>query len=123
MTLRVLLIDDNRGFLNAATRLLEAEGVTVAGTASSAAEARQLADSTSADAALVDIKLGADSGIDLAARLLSENRPHRLPVILISTHAEEDLRDLIDASPALGFIAKSELSLAAVLRTLNPSPG
>ena len=35
-------------------------------------------------------------------------------VILISTHAEDDLADLIAESPAIGFLPKSELSAAAI---------
>ena len=38
--------------------------------------------------------------------------PHA--VILISTHAEEDYRDLIAASPVLGFLSKANLSVAAI---------
>ena len=34
MALRVLLVDDNQAFIDAAVRLLEAQGLTVAGTAS-----------------------------------------------------------------------------------------
>ena len=34
--------------------------------------------------------------------------------ILISTHSEEDFEELINASPALGFLAKSSLSAKAI---------
>ena len=40
-----------------------------------------------------------------------------LPVpllVLISTHAGEDFADLIAASPAVGFLAKADLSARAV---------
>jgi hypothetical protein len=35
-------------------------------------------------------------------------------VILVSTHAEEDLEHLIERSPALGFIAKTRFSAQAI---------
>jgi len=40
-------------------------------------------------------------------------------VVLISTHAEEDFRDLIEASPAVGFVAKSALSADAIRAALG----
>jgi hypothetical protein len=35
-------------------------------------------------------------------------------VILISTHAEQDLAQLIEASPALGFVSKARFSASAI---------
>jgi hypothetical protein len=43
-------------------------------------------------------------------------------VILISTAAEADYADLIQASPAAGFLAKSELSLRSINRILGHTP-
>ena len=40
------------------------------------------------------------------------------PVILISTHAEPDLTDMIETSPATGFVAKSALSATAITAAL-----
>jgi hypothetical protein len=37
-----------------------------------------------------------------------------LPVILISTHAAEDFADMIETSPAVGFLSKSALTGAAI---------
>jgi hypothetical protein len=37
-----------------------------------------------------------------------------MAVILISTHAEQDYAELIAASPAVGFLAKTALSAAAI---------
>jgi hypothetical protein len=38
---------------------------------------------------------------------------------MISTHAEEDYADLIAESPPWGFLAKTELSAAAIGRILG----
>ena len=35
-------------------------------------------------------------------------------MILVSTHAEEDLAELVDESPAIGFLPKPSLSAAAI---------
>lgn len=122
MPLRVLLVDDNRDFLSAARRLLEAEGLTVVGTATNAAEAITLARSLRPDVALVDIKLGRESGIELSRSLSAGSVAGGPRVLLVSTHAEEDFRDLIEASPAIGFVPKSGLSAAAVLSAIGEQP-
>ena len=40
-------------------------------------------------------------------------------LIMISTHAGEDYADLIADSPAAGFVAKADLSAAAIRRILR----
>lgn len=119
MSLRVLLVDDNQDFLDAAQRLLEAEGLTIVGTAPSAGEAITVVHSLEPDVVLVDIKLGSESGIELSRRLAERSGESGPRVVLISTHAEDDFRDLIEASPATGFVAKSGLSAAAILSALG----
>ena len=113
--LRCLIVDDNARFLEAAAGLLEREGVTVVGVACNGAEGLTRARELRPDVILVDIALGAESGLELARRLV-EADPDGAKVILISTHAEADFADLIDATPAAGFVAKSELSASAVRR-------
>jgi CheY-like chemotaxis protein len=107
--LRCLIVDDNRPFLEAARLLLEREGVPVVGVATTSAEALRLEDELRPNVVLVDIRLGAESGFELARRL-------RGTVILISTHAQSDYAEEIAASPAAGFIPKAQLSASAVLR-------
>jgi CheY-like chemotaxis protein len=116
--LRCLIVDDSRSFLEAARTLLEREGLTIAGVASTGDEALGRAEEFRPDVVLVDIMLGAESGFDLARRL-EEDRGGRTTVILISTHAEADFEDLIAASPAVGFLPKSELSARAICRILR----
>jgi DNA-binding NarL/FixJ family response regulator len=113
--LRCLIVDDNASFLKAATALLEREGVSVVGVASNGAEALTHARALRPDVILLDIALGAESGLEIARRLV-EADPNGARVILISTHAEADFADLIDATPAAGFVPKSELSAGAVRR-------
>jgi two-component system, NarL family, nitrate/nitrite response regulator NarL len=118
MPLRCLLVDDNEAFLEAASLLPEREGVTVVGVASSIAEALQQARALRPDVILVDIGLGEESGFDLA-RLLAEDGQGGAEVILISTGAEADYSELIDESPAAGFLTKSTLSARGISRILD----
>ncbi len=74
------------------------------------------------DVVLVDVMLAGESGLDLARRLAAPERACRPPVILISTHSAEDLEDLIAASPAVGFLPKSELGAEAILSLLATGP-
>ena len=73
---------------------------------------------------LVDIFLGEESGFELARHLAEDGRGQgdAATVILISTHAEADLADLIAASPAAGFLPKAELSAKAIRRKNRKSP-
>jgi DNA-binding NarL/FixJ family response regulator len=121
MPLRCLLVDDNEAFLEAASLLLEREGVTVVGVASNIAEALRQARALRPDVILVDIGLGKESGFDLA-RLLAQDDLGGAEVILISTGAEADYSELIDDSPAAGFLAKSELSAHGISRILDHTP-
>jgi CheY-like chemotaxis protein len=113
-----MVVDDNEAFLEAASLLLEREGVTVVGVAQSIAEALRGARALRPDAILVDIGLGEESGFDLV-RLLAEDGGGGPEMILISTGAEADYRDLIDESPAAGFLAKSTLSARDISRILD----
>jgi DNA-binding NarL/FixJ family response regulator len=115
--LRCLIVDDNVSFRAEMHDLLAEQGLDVVGGAGSAAEARRQITELRPDVALVDIDLGGESGLELA-RQLHENPgqvavPH---VILISTHDEAEYCDLIEASSALGFLAKIDLSAAAIRR-------
>ena len=112
--MRLLLVDDNAHFLEAARALLEREGITVVATATTSAEALRRVDQCQPDVTLIDVDLGNDSGFDLA-RQLAATRAARSPVILISANPEQDLVDLIDDSPAIGFVSKSELSGRAIV--------
>ena len=115
MALRCLLVDDNPSFLDAARVLLEREGVDVAGVATTSADAIGRAHELAPDVILVDVVLGDESGFELARRL----EPAGWPVVLISTHAESDMEDLIAASSAAGFLPKSQLSAGAIRRILD----
>ena len=128
MPLRCLLVDDNEAFLEAASLLLEREGVIVVGVASTIAEALRQARALRPDVILVDIGLGTESGFDLARLLAGNGKGDQggqgvgADVIFISTGAEADYAELIAESPAAGFLAKSELSARGISRILGYTP-
>ena len=124
MALQCLIVDDNAEFLAAARGLLEGQGVTVVGVASTSAEALRCAAELSPELALVDVDLGPENGFDLARRLT--DLPRRVPVVLISTYAARDLEDLVAPSGAVGFLSKRGLSRTAIdelLAAANEPPG
>jgi DNA-binding NarL/FixJ family response regulator len=116
---RCLLVDDNSDFIETARLLLAREGVVVAGTASSIAEALRQASALRPDVVLVDIALGDENGFDLARRLTGSATGDGVAVIMISTRAGADYADLVADSPAAGFLPKDQLSAAAILRILG----
>lgn len=117
--LRCLIVDDNAGFLQAARALLEQEGITVVGVASTGEEAVRRAIELRPDVTLLDIDLGGISGCDLARLLADEVGGAAGCLILISAHAEEEFADLIEAAPTAGFLSKWALSADAI-RELVP---
>jgi CheY-like chemotaxis protein len=119
MTLRCLIVDDSTRFLEAARRLLERNGIEVAGVAATVAEALDLIDQLRPDVTLVDIDLGGESGFELVRRLQQRPGPPPSNMILVSTHAEDDFADLIAASAAIGFLSKADLSADAIRDLLD----
>jgi DNA-binding NarL/FixJ family response regulator len=118
MVLRCLIVDDNPQFLAVARQLFDREGIAVVGVAATGAEAIERAKELEPDVMLLDIDLGDESGFDVAQRLAAAVHTG-LRVILISSYAESDFADLIAASPAAGFLSKSELSASAISRILE----
>lgn len=109
-----LLVDDNTAFLENARALLGRQGVTVAGTASNTAAALRQASALRPDVAVVDIGLGDENGFDLAVYLSEAG----VTVIMVSAAPAAEYADLLDESPAVGFLAKTELSAAGIRRIL-----
>ena len=112
--MRCLIVDDSAAFVDAARGLLECQGITVVGVASTSAEALRYFEELRPDVTLVDVDLGGESGFELAEQLHRAGWPTPSPVILISTHAAQDFADMIETSPAVGFLSKSALTCGAI---------
>jgi DNA-binding NarL/FixJ family response regulator len=99
--------------------LLQEQGISVVGGASRGAEALRPIAQLTPDVVLIDIDLGEESGLALARSLGDGASRAAVPhMILIWTHDEGEYADLIEASPAVGFLAKTDLSAARVQRML-----
>jgi DNA-binding NarL/FixJ family response regulator len=119
MKLRCVIVDDSPDVLRAASEFLEGEGIAVVGVATTGDEAVALMEELEPDVMLVDIVLGPESGFDLDRRLVQSVATADRRIILISTHDEADFADLIEASPAIGFLPKSQLSAATIQALLT----
>jgi DNA-binding NarL/FixJ family response regulator len=117
--LRCLIVDDNASFREEMGGLLAEQGLDVVGGAGSVADAHRQIAELRPDVALIDIHLGAESGLELVRQLRGEPADAAAPqLILISTHDGTEYSDLIAASSAIGFLAKMDLSAATIRRML-----
>ena len=103
--------------------MLEDEGVRVVGVASTGVEAVRRAAELSPDVTLLDIDLGRENGFDLARQLAGDSGIDPGHLILVSAYAECEFVGLIEASPAIGFLPKSALSVGAIERLLRAIAG
>jgi DNA-binding NarL/FixJ family response regulator len=122
VSLRCVIVDDNPAFLEAARGLFEQEGVQVVAVASTWEETIRRTSTLRPDVTLVDIDLGGSSGFAVVERLAVDDAAHAGRLILISAHEEDGFAELIEASPALGFVSKSALSRAAIEQLLASAP-
>ena len=118
MPLRTLIVDDSALFRAAARTILDGSEFSVVGEAANAGEAMRRAEELDPEIILLDIDLGEDSGFAVARQVTGRPNGARARLILISIHPEDRFAELIAESPAVGFLAKSDLSadrLAALL--------
>jgi DNA-binding NarL/FixJ family response regulator len=109
-----MIVDDSEQFLSVATKHLSRGGLDVVATATNHREALQRVEELQPDVVLVDINLGAESGIDLARRLVERFPDLHSRVVLISNMDEDDVTDLIADTPAAGFLPKTGLSAQTI---------
>jgi CheY-like chemotaxis protein len=119
MALRCLIVDDSPEFRRVASALLRQQGISVVGVAANGMEAIARTRELRPDLALVDIDLGGESGFAVVRELAARDGALAKGAILISTHAEEEFAELIEASPAVGFVAKSNLAADAIEALLD----
>jgi DNA-binding NarL/FixJ family response regulator len=117
VALRCVIVDDSEEFLDSASRLLSAQGLEVVGGATSGAQAVRLVQTLRPDVALVDVQLGDEDGLEVTRRLAADSSETR--IILISTHSENEVVELIVGSPAVGFLPKTALGADAIVEMLR----
>ena len=112
MPATVLIVDDHAGFRRAARALLEAEGYEVIAESATGSDAVAAADRVQPTLVLLDIGLPDIDGIQVAALLTAADRSR--VVVLTSSRDAADYLPLLSRCGARGFIAKAELSGAAI---------
>ena len=114
MPLRLVLVEDHQALREGLELLLRREGCDVLGTAGTPGEARDLIERLDPDVALVDIRLGGESGIELTRALLDADPDRRVVLYTGSSDVELVISGL--DSGARGYALKdgtpSELTAA-----------
>ena len=97
--------------------MLAAEGFEVVGEAEDGEGAIAIVSDLAPDLVLLDIQLPDIDGFEVASRLLA--RDPDLAIVLVSSRDRSQYGLLVEASGARGFVAKGELSGAALERLLE----
>jgi DNA-binding NarL/FixJ family response regulator len=108
----ILIVDDHPGFRSAARALLEADGFEVVGEAADGESGLAAAARLRPGLVLLDIQLPDLDGFEVARRLSQAGDPPL--VVLVSSRDSSAYRRRLADSPARGFVAKSDLSGAAL---------
>ena len=108
----VVIVDDHPSFRASARRLLEAEGYEVIGEAPDGATALRVARDLLPQLVLLDVQLPDLDGFEIAARLTADGDGPA--VVLTSSRDGGDYGPRVARSGARGFVAKGELTGAAL---------
>ena len=98
------MIEDHQALREGLELLLDREGLVVVGTAGTAREGRELVERLNPDVAVIDIRLGEDSGIKLTAELV-DAEPDRRIVLYTGSNDVDLLISGLD-SGARGYALK-----------------
>jgi DNA-binding NarL/FixJ family response regulator len=112
MARTVLIVDDHAPFRALARSLLQLEGFQVVGEAADAMSALEAVGRLQPSVVVLDIQLPDLDGFEVARRLAQAGDPPA--IVLVSSRDSSAYRRRLADSPARGFIAKSDLSGAAV---------
>ncbi len=113
----VLIVDDHPSFRATARALLQAEGYDVVGEAENGAAAIRAARELRPDVVLLDVQLPDFDGFEVASRLCGNGDAPA--IVLTSSRDAADFGPLVAKSGARGFVAKAELSGAALATLLE----
>jgi DNA-binding NarL/FixJ family response regulator len=116
---KILIVEDHPLFRAMLVQLIsQEEGMTVCSQADNIKEALWIIEQTLPDAAIVDITLQGSSGLELVKDLKA--RGLRLPVLVLSMHAERLYAERALRAGAKGYISKEESpsEVVAAIRTV-----
>jgi DNA-binding NarL/FixJ family response regulator len=117
---RVLLVDDDRGFLESLRPLIEHQPVlTVAGTADNGLDAIELADELDPDAVVIDLHMPIVDGVTAVARLRKDHP--NLCLIALTGDPAPELHQAVTEAGADAVLMKGDLvdSLVQRLRAVR----
>ena len=117
---RVLLVDDDRGFLESLRPLIEHQPVlTVAGIADNGLDAIELADELDPDAVVIDLHMPVVDGVTAVARLRKDHP--NLCLIALTGDPAPELHDAVTEAGADAVLMKGDLvdSLVQRLRAVR----
>jgi DNA-binding NarL/FixJ family response regulator len=117
---RVLLVDDDREFLESLLPLIEHQPVlTVAGTAGNGLDAIELADELEPDAVVIDLHMPIVDGVTAVARLRKDHP--NLCLIALTGDPAPELHDAVTEAGADAVLMKGDLvdSLVQRLRAVR----
>ncbi|MHB8693949.1 MAG: response regulator [Solirubrobacteraceae bacterium] len=117
MTPSLLIVDDHPEFRSLASKILAAEGFDVLGDAPDGESALESIQRLRPDVVLLDVQLPGMDGFEVARRLAGS--PGAPRVILTSSREASDFGSRLTASPASGFLPKTQLSGAALAKLLE----
>jgi DNA-binding NarL/FixJ family response regulator len=101
---RVVLADDHPCYRHGLAKTLTESGVDVVAEAGNGWAALKAVDSTSPDVVVLDLKMPALSGVEVAQRLTSCDPPHRVLVMSVSA-SDSDVLSAVQAG-ASGYVLK-----------------
>ena len=108
MGMRAILVDDYPPFLDALAALLRGQPeVAVVGRAHNGADGLKLAAELVPDLVLVDFSMPDMDGLAVTRRLKSGSKPPK--VVIITSHAENEYREMAMQAGADGYVVKSEI--------------
>lgn len=114
----ILIVDDQASFRSFARSILEADGYEIVGEAADGASAERQATALKPDVILLDVQLPDLDGFAVCERLSRGGQAP--PIVLTSVRPVSSYRRRLAGSRARGFVAKSELSGAALEAILGP---
>ncbi|MGE0213328.1 MAG: response regulator [Parvibaculaceae bacterium] len=114
---RLMLVEDQAIIALDVQTTLSEQGADTVAWANGVSQARALLEEESFDAALLDLHLGSESGLDL----LEEFDRRAIPVILMSGYSSHDREPRLRGRPLLEKPYSPELLLDTVLRVLGKS--
>ena len=102
---KILIADDDRKTLRLLSEWLEREGYEVT-SATSGEDALRQASSEAPDCMLLDLNMPQLDGYSLLLRLKENDRTSRIPIVILSTQAEDENQDICRTFGPIQFVEK-----------------